>query len=222
MTAELYKSKLNISSEMDETGTIKGTDIIKALTGGDLITAEKKGKDPFQFYGKTKLVACGNHMPLLSKLDGTTAFTDRIHFIIFNNTIPEGRRDKSLLDKLIEEKDYIVTWAIEGLRELIDNNLIFTESNDAHTFKSRYISELNNVTGFVRDRCLIEIDNEECKVHRKELFSAYAKYCRENDYKKLSKREFFAEIAKLNVRPGKMRINGSTPLEGFGNVNFFV
>ncbi|NQX71772.1 hypothetical protein HQN90_37500 [Paenibacillus alba] len=48
---------MNISAEMDENGTIKGSDIIKTITGGDLITAEKKEKDAFQFYGKTKLSA---------------------------------------------------------------------------------------------------------------------------------------------------------------------
>ncbi|MEJ9221548.1 phage/plasmid primase, P4 family [Paenibacillus glucanolyticus] len=222
MTAELFKSKLNLSSEMDENGAIKGTDIIKAFTGGDLITAEKKGKDPFQFYGKTKLVACGNHMPLLSKLDGTTAFTDRIHFLMFSNTIPEERRDKALLDKLIAEKTYIVEWALEGLHELMDNNLIFTESNEALAFKSRYITELNNVTEFVRDRCRVDPDNDECKVHRKVLFPAYKQYCRDNGYKSLSRQEFFVEVSKHNVKPGKMRISGSTPLEGFRGIRLLT
>ncbi|AOZ92289.1 DNA primase family protein [Paenibacillus crassostreae] len=222
MSAELFKSKVNISSEMDENGAIKGTDIIKALTGGDLITGEKKGKDPFHFYGKTKLVACGNHMPLLSKLDGTTAFTDRIQFLVFSNTIPEERRDKSLLDKLIAEKTYIVEWALEGFHELMDNSLIFTESDEARTFKSRYITELNNVTEFVRERCRVDLDNDECKVHRKVLFPAYKQYCRDNGYKSLSKQEFFVEVSKHNVKPKKMRINGSTPLEGFRGIRLLT
>ncbi|WP_198015870.1 DNA primase family protein [Paenibacillus sp. HW567] len=133
MTAELLHSKLNVTAEMDESGTLKATDIIKALTGGDLITAEKKGKDPFHFQSKTKLVACGNQMPLLKKLDGTTAFTDRIAFFMFNNSIPENQRDKSLIKKLLSEKDYIVKWALEGLEDLIDNDFVFLESEDAST-----------------------------------------------------------------------------------------
>lgn len=222
MSAELFKSKVNISSEMDENGAIKGTDIIKALTGGDLITGEKKGKDPFHFYGKTKLVACGNHMPLLSKLGGTTAFTDRIHFLVFSNTIPESKRDKKLLDKLVAEKSFIVQWALEGLRELIDNNLIFTESDEARAFKSRYMTELNNVTEFVRDRCRVDLDDYEYKVHRKVLFQTYKQYCRDNGYKSLSRQEFFVEVLKFNVNPGKMRINGSSPLEGFRGIRLLT
>lgn len=215
MTAELFKSKLNISAEMDENGTIKSADIIKTITGGDLLTAEKKGKDPFQFYGKTKLVAAGNHMPLLNKLDGTSAFTDRILFLMFSNTIPEERRDKTLMDKLINEKTYIVEWALDGLRELMKNNLIFTESEKAHAFKLRYINEINNVSEFVRDWCHIDLENEDCKVHRKTIYPTYKQYCRDNGYKAISKQEFFIEILKMNVKSGKFRVDGSTPLQGF-------
>jgi len=222
MTAELFKSKLNISAEMDTNGSIKASDVIKTVTGCDLLTAEKKNKDPFQFYGKTKLVAAGNHMPLFDKLDGTSAFTDRILFLIFNNTIPEDQRDKSLLDKLISEKSFIVEWALEGLSELMKNNLIFTESEEASAFKLRYINESNNVSEFVKDICHLDLVNEECKVHRKELFPAYKHYCRDNGYKSLSRQEFFVEILKLNVKPGKMRINGSTPLEGFRGIRLLT
>lgn len=222
MTAELFKSKLNISAEMDENGSIKATDVIKTITGCDLLTGEKKGKDPFQFYSKTKLVAAGNHMPLLNKLDGTSAFTDRILFFMFNNTIPEENRDKSLIDKLINEKTFIVEWAIEGLVNLLDNNLIFTESEEAHAFKQRYINELNNVSEFIRDRCHVDLDNEECKVHRKVIYPAYKLYCHDNGFKAISKQEFFVEILKLNVKPGKLRIDGSTPLQGFRGIRLMT
>ncbi|WP_197187532.1 DNA primase family protein [Brevibacillus agri] len=218
MTAELFRSKLNITAEMDENGTIKGTDVIKMITGGDLITAEKKGKDPFQYLCKSKLVACGNYMPPLNKLDGTSAFTDRILFLMFKNTIPEERRDKSLMDKLIAEKKYIVQWALEGLRELMDNNLIFTESEDARVFKRQYINELNNVPEFVSDRCVVDLNNHDYKIHRKQLYPAYVQFCRDNGLKALSKEEFYIEIMKLNVKPDKFRINGSSPLRGFRGI----
>lgn len=79
---------------------------------------------------------------------GISAFTDRILFLMFNNTISEERRDKTLMDKLINEKAYIVEWALDGLCELIKNNLIFIESEEALAFKLRYINELNNVSEF--------------------------------------------------------------------------
>lgn len=218
MTAELFRSKLNVTAEMDENGPIKGTDIIKMITGGDLITAEKKGKDPFQFYGKTKLVAAGNHMPLLNKLDGTAAFTDRILFLMFNNTIPEERRDKNLMDKLLAEKSYIVNWALEGLRKLKENGLVFTESDDAQKFKQQYISELNNVPGFLVDRCVVEVNNHQLKVQRRQLYPAYLIYCKDNGERAVTKEEFYVEIKKTGALPAKVRIDGSSPLWGFRGI----
>lgn len=218
MTAELFRSKLNITAELDENGTIKGTDVIKMITGGDVITAEKKGKDPFLFLPRTKLVAACNFMPQLNKLDGTSAFTDRIMFLIFGHSTPVEKRDKTLLDKLVAEKPFIIKWALEGLRELRQYNFVFTESKDAIAFKRKYVNELNNVTEFVRDRCQIDVLDDDCKIHRKTIYAAYKSYCYENGFKAISKQEFFVEVAKLNVRSGKLRINGSTPLQGFWGI----
>lgn len=218
MTAELFHSKLNISAEMDENGAIKGTDILKSITGGDLITAEKKGKDPFQFYGKTKLVAAGNHVPLLNKLDGTSAFTDRILFLTFNNTIPEKHRDKSLLKKLFAEKEHIIQWAIEGLNELKSNNLIFSESDDAKDFKQQYVNELNNVPEFIRDKCDIDLNNDAYRAHRKDLYPAYTRFCHDNGSRAMSTQEFFVEVGKLNVKAEKFRMKGTTALWGFKGI----
>ena len=52
MTAELFKSKLNISAEMDENGSIKATDVIKTITGCDLLTERRKERIPFNFIVK--------------------------------------------------------------------------------------------------------------------------------------------------------------------------
>ena len=43
MSAELLGSKLNLSAEMEEIGTLRGISLIKSITGGDMVTAERKG-----------------------------------------------------------------------------------------------------------------------------------------------------------------------------------
>ena len=73
MTANLFEAKLNISGELNE-GELKGLNTIKALTGNDDIIGERKGRDPFVFKNKAKLVFAGNQMPLLKNLDSTSAF----------------------------------------------------------------------------------------------------------------------------------------------------
>lgn len=217
MAAELFKSRLNISPEMNEEGSLKGVDVIKALTGGDLITGEKKGKDPFYFYSKTKLVAAGNHMPGLSKVDTTGALTDRMMFILFNQSVPEERRDKALLEKLMNEKNYIIMWAIEGLRRLEQQNFVFTESSDAIEFKNQFIAE-SGITGFIEDCCIIDVGDRELKTHRKPLYETYISYCKNNQSKAMSSKDFFNEVIKTGVEPAKFRIDGTTPLAGYRGI----
>lgn len=220
MTAELFRSKLNITSELDENGKIQGTAVIKAITGGDLLTAERKGEHPFHFYGRTKLVAAGNYMPPVNKLDGTSAFTDRLHFLMFNHPIPEEKRDKKLLNKILsdQERTEIIHWALEGLEELKKQNFVFTESKDAKRFKQQYIDDLNNVPEFIQDMCIVDINNHEFKVQRKHLYPAYLDYCQENGIRAISKNEFYAEINKIGVKADKFRMYGSNALRGFRGI----
>lgn len=224
MTAELFRSKLNITSELDENGKIQGTSVIKAVTGGDLLTAERKGEHPFHFYGRTKLVAAGNYMPPVNKLDGTSAFTDRLHFLMFNHPVPEEKRDKELLNKLLSdsERTEIIHWALEGLEELKQQNFIFTESDDAREFKQHYIGDLNNVPDFIHDMCIFDISNYDLKVQRKHLYPSYQDYCKENGIKALSKSEFYVEINNLGVTEDKFRMYGSNPLRGFRGIGLKI
>ncbi|MED3957659.1 phage/plasmid primase, P4 family [Priestia aryabhattai] len=221
MTAELFKSKLNITSELDENGKIQGTSVIKAVTGGDLLTAERKGENPFHFYGRTKLVAAGNYMPPVNKLDGTSAFTDRLHFLMFNHSIPEEKRDKELLTKLLTdtERTKVIQWALEGLEELKRQNFVFTESYDAKQFKKNYIGDLNNVPDFISDRCNVDINNQDLKVQRRHFYPEYIEYCKENGIKALSKPEFYTEIKNLGITEDKLRMYGSNALRGFRGIS---
>ena len=47
---------------------------------------------------------------------------DRIIVIECNNVIPVNKRDKDLVSHLLEEKEYIVSLAIKGLKQVIAND----------------------------------------------------------------------------------------------------
>ncbi|OIK10238.1 phage/plasmid primase, P4 family [Bacillus sp. MUM 13] len=217
MKARLSKVKLNISGEIND-GILKDLDTIKSLTGNDEIEAEFKGKDSFSFKNKARLAFAGNNMPLLKSADHSSAFFDRMVISIFNNTVPAHERDYYLKEKLLAERDYIVSWAVEGLLRLINNNFIFTECKESKQFKMQYIKEMNTVPNFLETCCSIDKDNEELKTHKRDLYSFYIKFCKDNCYTALNKYEFFNELKKLDLKKVKFRINGSTPLEGFKGI----
>jgi len=88
---------------------------IKALTGGDRISARFMRQDFFEYKPQFKLLIAGNNKPTIREVD--EAMKRRIHLVPFTVTIPEGRRDKALPEKLLRERDGILRWAVEGCLE---------------------------------------------------------------------------------------------------------
>ncbi|WP_157314584.1 phage/plasmid primase, P4 family [Chitinibacter sp. GC72] len=85
---------------------------VKALTGGDKISARFMRQDFFEFTPHFKLMVAGNHKPAIRNID--EAMKRRLHMIPFTVTIPPHRRDKLLADKLLAERDGILAWAVAG------------------------------------------------------------------------------------------------------------
>jgi putative DNA primase/helicase len=85
---------------------------IKALTGGDEISARFMRQDFFEFVPVFKLIIAGNHKPGLRSVD--EAIRRRLHLIPFAVTIPPEDRDKDLANKLKAEWPGILQWAIKG------------------------------------------------------------------------------------------------------------
>jgi putative DNA primase/helicase len=88
---------------------------LKALTGGDRITARFMRQDFFEFTPQFKLVIAGNHKPAIRNID--EAMRRRFHMVPFTVTIPPAQRDKTLTDRLLAERDGILAWAVEGCLE---------------------------------------------------------------------------------------------------------
>jgi len=85
---------------------------IKALTGGDPISARFMRQDFFQYTPQFKLIIAGNHKPGLRSVD--EAIRRRFNLIPFTVTIPPERRDPDLFEKLKPEWPGILKWAIDG------------------------------------------------------------------------------------------------------------
>jgi putative DNA primase/helicase len=85
---------------------------LKALTGGDTISARFMRQDFFEFVPQFKLVVAGNHKPAIRNID--EAMKRRLHLVPFTVTIPPNQRDQHLPTKLKAERAGILAWAIQG------------------------------------------------------------------------------------------------------------
>jgi putative DNA primase/helicase len=85
---------------------------IKAMTGGDPISARFMRQDFFEYIPQFKIFVTGNHKPSLRGVD--EAIRRRLHLIPFTVTIPPTERDLELAGKLRPQWPSILQWAIDG------------------------------------------------------------------------------------------------------------
>ena len=104
-----------VTSIETEQGSRWAESKLKALTGGDKITARFMRQDFFEFIPQFKLLIVGNHKPSIRNVD--EAMKRRLHMVPFTVTIPAAKRDKRLPDRLLAERDGILAWALQGCLE---------------------------------------------------------------------------------------------------------
>lgn len=111
----MLKGARIVAAQETEEGRRWAESRIKALTGGDPITARFMRQDFFTYSPQFKLLIAGNHKPGLRNID--EAIRRRFHLLPFTVRIPPGERDPHLFDKLKEEWPAILGWALQGCRE---------------------------------------------------------------------------------------------------------
>ena len=174
-TAQLYGKKLNTFGEMAEIN-VKRLDIIKALTGNDYLTGEFKGKDPFPFQNRALMVFSCNNLPVLSVRDTSNAFASRLIIVPFLKSIPKSQQDQNLIEKLLGERDFIATWAVEGYRMALEENFDIHLPKISRDILEQYINENRSFERFVEEKC---IWGSEYKTYIKEIEHSYYDYCNE-------------------------------------------
>ena len=122
---------------------------LKAITGGDRITARLMRQDFFEFIPQFKLLISGNHKPTLRSVD--EAITRRLHLVPFTVTIPADERDVTLPAKLREEWPAILRWCIEGCLEWQREGLAAPEAVTAAT--AQYLAGEDSLAAWIEDRC---------------------------------------------------------------------
>jgi len=74
---QLRGKRLNVCTELPS-NKFPAINVFKALTAGDRIYGELKGKDGFSYYPRVKLINAGNSVPLPANTDGTSSVIDHV------------------------------------------------------------------------------------------------------------------------------------------------
>jgi len=179
--SSLFQKLANISGDLPSK-PISDTGFIKKCTGGDLITIEKKFKDPFDFYNHAKLIFSANEVPA-PKYDDTGAFYRRTLLIEFPKHFPDGdpRTDGNLIEKLTtpEELSGFLNKAIAALKDLLIRGKFNKEKNVTDR-KMTYMLESNQIQYFAENFVGIDTDPEHY-ITNEDLYRFYVYMCRNID-----------------------------------------
>jgi putative DNA primase/helicase len=126
-----------VTAQETEEGKKWAESRIKALTGGDPITARFMRQDNFTFTPQFKLIIAGNHKPSLRSVDD--AIRRRFNLLPFTFTIPRDKRDKDLQERFKSEYPGILQWAIEGTKMWLEKGLAAPPAVQAAT--DEYMTE---------------------------------------------------------------------------------
>jgi P4 family phage/plasmid primase-like protien len=112
--AKLHGARFVVSQETQK-GRRWDETKVKAITGGDKLTARFMRQDFFDFVPACKLFICGNHKPRLTGVD--EAMRRRLLIVPFTVQIPPAERDTDLTHKLEAEWPAILRWCVDGCLE---------------------------------------------------------------------------------------------------------
>lgn len=207
--AKLHRKELNYSDDVSH-GFIQETNILKRLTGGNRLTAEYKGKDPFEFTNEAKLIFTCNNLP---------SFSDTSHGMARRPIIIEWRRIKGFKEKysmdqferdkpsFVRECLFAYKSALQNAKDMAEPRLPMTE------FMEQRVKEwvqANDVIGnWLAENCEL---GEDQKVYREQtatLYNNYVRYCKDSGVQHLGKTNFNKEMKNRGIEPNKnVHING--------------
>lgn len=195
--ALLFRKRLAGSGDMAYV-ELAEVNTIKNLTGGDSLFAEFKGKDGFSFRYDGFLWFNCNRLPYFRGDRGEHVYS-RFIIVRCGHVIPEKERDPRLLDKMLKEKEAIVSLAISHFRQTLAQYK-FTESECMELERHAYEVQNNSLLTFVNECCITHPDPSDPRKKlsiKRSLFNClYTKWCHQNMVKPERERDIARQLEK--------------------------
>jgi len=188
--SELHNKMVNIAGDISG-AYIKETATFKALTGRDLISANRKFLNPIKFVNYAKMIFSANQLPKTSDL--SDAFFHRWIILEFPykfikqdeiDKLPQEEREKGIykpenpqiLKEIISKYELsgLLNFALDGLKRLLEKKS-FSYSKSMDEVKQEWLRKSDSFFAFVKD-CLVE--DWDSYIEKADLRKAYISYCK--------------------------------------------
>lgn len=178
---------------------LRQTNYVKSIvTAQGKMDLERKGQQSYQGWMFARLLAFSNG-DLQALFDHSNGFYRR-QLVLTTKDRPADRvDDPELAEKMKEEAEGILLWAVEGLQRLVANNFQFTESRRTRENRETVKRSSNNVFDFLESQGYVRL-KADASASSKELYEAYQIYCTENNLPPLKPRSFSEALIACQSR----------------------
>ena len=193
-TAELSGKLANIGDDINDEW-VSNTAVFKKVVSGDVITAERKGKDPFKLRSFAKFFFSANSLPRLGRGRDSSAILDRLVIIPFEARFSkqDADYDPFIKYKLRDESvmEALIAKAVPALREVLAEQEFATCEKVQKNIEEFEIAN-NPLLSFWEELNENDYINEPIKT----VYQRYSTFCIANNLQAVSAIEFQRQMKK--------------------------
>lgn len=179
-----------------------------SISGEDVVTVDRKYREPWCGRLGTRLLLISNEAPILR--DTSCALQNR--FVVLKLTESFlGREDTALGERLSAELAGVFNWGAEGWHRLLARGHFVQPESAAEMIRA--MADLASpVSAFLRDRC---VRSAELQTEQKRLYEAFGQWHADQgrDGRKITKNRFTRELSTLGISVGRSRVHENLALD---------
>jgi len=205
---------LNIAHEL-EGGKMSNLSVLKKIFDGNHIVAERKGQNTFSFEPTCEHIFAGNKSFHAETSD--TAFWNRWLVLEMPESLPEEDKIRGFHEVLLEEKEGIFNWMLEGLKRFRENNNYFTVNRSFEKERDRWRCWGDSAQRFIHS-CIY--NDPKGRISSEELYDIYLDWVENRtNLDPYSHKQFTSFVKQISyVRYSRnLRFDGKK-MRGFTNI----
>ncbi len=203
----MLRGKRFVKATESEHGKQMAEAFVKAITGGDTVTARFLYGEYFEFKPQFKLWLGTNHKPMIRGTD--EGIWRRIRLVPFTVRIPETKKDPTLGRKLIAEADGILRWAVEGLKDYRQHGL--NEPSAVKDATDQYRKDQDALAHFIEARC---VESSRAEAKARGLYEEYKKWAHDTEEFVMRERDFSQALNERGFT--RVKLNHGIVWRGIG------
>jgi len=170
--------------------------IVKILAGRERISARFLHREFFDYQPDFTAWLRTNHKPIIVGEDD--GIWRRLIMLRFARQFKDHEKDAHLQERLLEEREGILQWMLEGVRLYIKDGIKPSARMSMETATYRKESDL--LGEFLQDKTTPDISG---RINQINLYSDYQNWCKESGLRANSKKSFTQRLAERGFRESK-------------------